>query len=610
MRIALAILSLILLSPAHAQDALVNWRGARQVIDRDFADDLQELVVWCRSQGLQQQAEQTFDRYRQRDLQRMYLYPPGEATMPEPDESETGQWQQKLNEVHRAQGQRIFELAQRAAEANAGGEAFRLLNEVLYFDPDHAEVRRMLKHRRVDEGWRVASDKISVRTGRDAHKAFGWPAQSYLVVRTPFFEIVSNASEERTVVLAEKLERWHAIWRQVFFDYWSSAKVIQRWFDGKSSVNYPRRRFSVAFFRDHQQYVNILSRYVRGVDASTGYYDSRQQMSFFPDGDDPRTEDTWRHELTHQLFRESVRTKGEPFEQQFIWLDEGIAAWFESLADFGSYATVGGFDSRRMQYARIRLFHEKFYIPLQELTELGREGLQQHPDMIRIYAQAAAVSDMLMNDDMGAMSQSVCEFMRLIYAGKLKPGSFEELIGKSFAQLDSRYPQYLIAPSQQVENFLSQPQSRTELSLPSAELTVNAMKAIGECHHLTWLDLSRNVVDGNHVRPLENCKSLSQLFMIGCRVEPSTFEAMQRLPELDELELSVSSFGDEHAEAVAGLNSVTVVRAAATRIGDAGLAKLTKMPNLKTLDVSKSQVTTGGAQYFRQQRPEVTLTWE
>ena len=58
------------------------------------------------------------------------------------------------------QAERIFALAKRAAAAGAAGRAaFQLLNEVLYFNKDHAEVRKILGHRKTDDGWRVAPGK-------------------------------------------------------------------------------------------------------------------------------------------------------------------------------------------------------------------------------------------------------------------------------------------------------------------------------------------------------------------------------------------------------------------------------------------------------------------
>ena len=83
----------------EAQDKLLNWRGARATLDRDLADELQELANWCRSAGLQSQVEPTFAFYKKRDLGRMYVFPAQESSTPEVGSGSLGQWQTKINEI-------------------------------------------------------------------------------------------------------------------------------------------------------------------------------------------------------------------------------------------------------------------------------------------------------------------------------------------------------------------------------------------------------------------------------------------------------------------------------------------------------------------------------
>ncbi len=609
MRFLLFLLLAVFVPPcsATAQDSLVNWRGARATLDRDLADELQELASWCRAAGLQSQIEPTFALYQKRDLGRMYVFPAREESTPVPEAGPLGEWQTKLTEIRVRHADRIFELAKRAAKVGDGGEAFRLIHEVLHFDPDRADVRRMLDHRKRNDGWQVAQERINVRKSRVAHPQFGWPGGSYLIVRTPFFEIESNAGRDRTVALAEKLERWHTIWRQVFFDYWSNPRITKDMFNGQSKIKFRSKQpYRVVFFQNQQQFAKQLGRFVPGAEASSGYYSSSQRVAYFPDGD-LRTEDTWRHELTHQLFRESVRTKGEPFEDRFIWLDEGVATWFESLSDFGDYVTLGGFDSRRIQYARIRKFSEGFYIPLAELTSLGRAGLQKHPDMVRIYSQSAGVAEMLMNDDAGSMAKKVTEFLRLIYAGKLKSGSFEKLVGKSWTELDQRYTEFLGVDADLVKTHLSQPLTRTELSLPNGTLDQKAFEAIGQCHNLQWLDVSRNAVGGPQIQALNDCDQLSQLFLVGCVFEPATFRAMQSLDSLTELEMSGSNLNDGHLDELAKLGNITTLRITATSVSDIGIRKLATMSALRQLDVTRTNVTESGIQDLQRALPNLQI---
>ena len=73
--------ALVLPCPATAQDSQLNWRVARATLDRDLADELQELANWCRSAGLQSQVEPTFALYKKRDLGRMYVFPAQESLL-------------------------------------------------------------------------------------------------------------------------------------------------------------------------------------------------------------------------------------------------------------------------------------------------------------------------------------------------------------------------------------------------------------------------------------------------------------------------------------------------------------------------------------------------
>ena len=106
--------------------------------------------------------------------------------------------------------------------------------------------------------------------------------------------------------------------------------------------------------------------------------------------------------------------------------------------------------------------------------------------------------------------------MKLLYQGKLKPGSFESVIGKSFADLDKQYDQFLAVKSDQVEKFLTQPSRRTELALPGAGLSDLAFEQLAKCHNLQWLDLTANRVTGAQIQKLNGCDQLSQLFMTTC----------------------------------------------------------------------------------------------
>lgn len=584
-----------------------NWRAERMALESRFGDDLQEIGNWSRANGIPRQVDETFKVYQNRDLRRQYIFIPSEESMPTGPDNLLGEWLAKLNEAKVAHADRIFQLAQKASENEAGAVAFQLLHDVVHYNRDHEVARKMLGHKKTKDGWQVASDRYQQTTSRKEHDLLNWPAKSYIRVLTPHFEIESTAGPERTRYLATKLERWHLVWRQVFFEYWSTPGTIKRWFAGQGAQRESRKRFRVIFLKDRNEYLQQLMPIVNGIQVSEGYYSKDQRVSFFYDGTG-RVEDTWRHELTHQLFRESGGAKGESLEEQFIWLDEGIATYFESMTDFGSYVTLGGFDARRIQFARVRRILENFHLPMAELSELGREELQKRADIFRIYSEAAGLTDMLMNDDDGAYEQSLTEFLRLMYRGKLRKGSFPKIMNRSFADWDARYPKFLTVDSATVEKHLSQPERRTELSLPGADLQDEAFEAIAKCTNLNWIDLSRNSITAEQFIRLRPCKNINQMILTECQFTANALRGLELFPLLDELDLSGSSVQDVQLANFGNLKKLKTLRLTTTNITDRGLQHLAAMPNLTSLDISRTKVTQQGILQLRAKKPNLQIT--
>jgi hypothetical protein len=591
----------------QSADASINWRVERQSIEPLLANDLQEIADWCRQNGLQQQADETLGWQLPEDLERKYIFLPTESSRTAPETPLQKQWFDKLTVAIVSHGDRVFEMAKRSAAAGAGATAYQFLHETLHYNPDHEEARRILGFRKTETGWQAAAERIKSSPAKRPHPTMNWQPGTYLIVSTPHFDIASQADEVVTRQLADKLERWHDVWRQVFFEFWSRPTVVDRWLNGKGTSREPTKKFDVIFFANQEQYVSQLSSWVKGIEQSTGYYNDSAHASFFYASEDSTIHDAWRHELTHQLFQESVRSVKSPFNDEFVWLAEGIAMYFESLADFGPYVTLGGFESRRLQFSRIRKFREGYYVPLEELSAIGRTDFQQRPDMARLYSQSAGLTHMLMDGGNGASQSALTEFLKLLYQGKLKPGTFESVIGKSFADLDEQYNQFLAVKSDQVEKFLTQPDRRTELALAGAALTDRAFDAISRCHHLQWLDLTANQVSAAQIQKLADCDQLSQLFMTNCTIDAATLESLRVLKSLAELDLSGSSVTDQSLSALDSGSGLKILRLTRTKITDAGLNHLARLQELESLELAESGVTASGIAWLQSQRPQLKI---
>ncbi len=605
-------LLLVLIAAASSQTAFAqkrkatDWRAKRKVLDREFADELQDIAMWCRGSGIAQQVPQTFNIYHNRDLRRQYIYLPTTKKMPESRTGKLGEWLDRVGAVKIEHAAKIFELAKNAADEGANAIAFQLLHEVVYFDRDHAAARDILGHRDKGDSWQINTDRLKVKKKRPNHDLLKWKAGSYITVITPHFTIDSTAGEKETIFLGESLEQWHDVWRQVFFEYWTSASV-KRWMEKKGSFKEPKKRYNVVFFKDHQQYVNSLSQWVKGVEGSTGYYNQELQLSFFSAGNDPQNIDTWKHELAHQLFRETARARKSPFKERHLWLDEGIAMYFESLTDMDGYVTLGGFDSRRLQYARVRKLREGFFVPSGQLASLSQEQFQNRKDISSVYSQAAGMAHMLMNDERGMMQSNINEFMKVIHKRKVKPDSFEKLMGKSMSQLDLQYLKFLETSNNEVSDYLLRPELRTEMALPNADLSLSAFESIGQCKRLRWLDVTGSNVSAASISALKNCSQLKQIFLTRCSIEPTAFAKMNQLRSLEEIDLTASSVTSRDLAVLARATKLKVLRLTGTRITDAAVPALAQIQSLNMLDVSKTRVTAGAVASLKQALPGVNI---
>ncbi|MEM0926672.1 MAG: hypothetical protein AAGJ83_11585, partial [Planctomycetota bacterium] len=249
--------------------------------------------------------------------------------------------------------------------------------------------------------------------GRSAPRWLGWPVGTYAHVETPHLQIFSHANREQTIKVAEDLERVFWVWSQIFFPLWDRRNQVSLHLndfkDGSSITQLlndrparlrPRKKLRIVLFRDSDEYIETLRKDVPGIEASTGFYADERRTSFFFPSDDVDAEASQRHELIHQLFRESTLSGLDdrfPGETDRFWLVEGIAGYFESLVLAEGIATVGGWDSPRLQFARHRVFRRRQVVAFDSLANDGRRAVQTGGDLGTFYAFAIAYTHAVMD---------------------------------------------------------------------------------------------------------------------------------------------------------------------------------------------------------------------
>jgi hypothetical protein len=371
----------------------------------------------------------------------------------------------------------LFELAKRAAETGQLSFAFQWATEAVREDPGHAEGRRVLGYERRDGRWLTPYGVRMADAGKTWHAKYGWIAASdssrydagerfvagrWLSaldaatrhremkngwqLRTDHFLITTNHSLEAAAELAAKLERLHQVWRQLFAGFYLTEREVGALFSGERVPRRQVRPFRVYYHRTKRQYVAALrGRQPRIADTLGIYFDTHRQAHFFAGAEE--NAGTLYHEAVHQLFQESRPAARHIGGATNFWVIEGVATYFETLTEhfepqLGLYYTVGDSTAGRLPAAQDRLA-DGFYVPLGELTRLGKEDVQRHPDIAKLYSQSTGLTAFLMHSRGGRFREPLVRYLGAVYAGRDDGESLAELTGRRYSELDAEYRQFM-----------------------------------------------------------------------------------------------------------------------------------------------------------------------
>jgi hypothetical protein len=572
----------------------------RQKIDGDFRAALLELAARCDELKLPQQATVTRGWFIEGDPTRQYLFiPQADPTKPEADaETVVKQWHRKFLELREQHAAALFALADQQVNAGNGTAAYQLLHEALWHDPDHQGARKVLAIPA-----KTSSDRITRRAGTRTHPAFGWRRGRYWRIESQHYRITTNHSIKAGVELAEKLEAFHGVWRQLFFRYWSDTESLVERFAGRNAPLAKHHKLEVVLFRDRDEYVGQLQKHEPQIEMSLGYYMKGRQTAFFYSGDSS-VEPTWYHEATHQLFQELGDAIDDVGELSNFWIVEGIAVYMESLVSQEGYWTVGGVDADRLQYARFRGLTGEFFMPLVELVKLGREDLQRHEDIRSIYTQSAGLVHFLMDSHQGEHRRSLVDFITLLYLGRARNNSLAARCDESFEDLDSGYIQYLQVRDDDLKHF-NPPEHRRNLVLTRTSITDAGLSRLAGSRRLEWLDLSFTKVTDQGIAHLHDANSLRRLSLEGTKITDGALAIVTQLSQLEELDLSKTQISDEGLGQLVRLKNLKVLWLTNTEVTDTGILQLAALKQLEFLDVNQTKVTAEGLKELMEKLPRL-----
>lgn len=384
-------------------------------------------------------------------------------------------------DLRRAQAEALWELARQALGEDRPTLAWQLAWHVLREDPDHPHARRVLGYVQHEGTWLTAYEAEKARAGQVWHPRFGWLRRDRVAryergerlhkgrwisaaddarahaeidhgweILTEHYSVTTNHSLEEGVRLAALLERLYHAWHQAFAAYHVNKAALARLFAGARPRPAPKR-LHVVYFRNREQYVAALISEQPQINITTGYYSyTGRKAYFFAPGpnDDQADHTTLYHEATHQLFSEIRPTAQAVGTRGNFWAVEGVACYMESLRERDGTWSLGGTDATRFLAARHRLLEDGFYVPLAELAAMTMQDVQADPRISRLYSQAAGLAHFFMHAQQGRYRQPFVEYLSAIYAGRDQAGTLAQLMGRSLAELDREYREFMAAADQ------------------------------------------------------------------------------------------------------------------------------------------------------------------
>lgn len=565
-----------------------------------FAEKLAQLADKCDELMLDEQAQITRSWLVEQGSGRQYLFVPSDVDQHKPPDDAPDVvkfWYRKFMQLRSDHGAALFELAKATSEQGDGTTAYQLLHESLHHDPTQKDARRVL------ERGSPLSTRIARRTGTRNHPDFGWRRGRYWQIESQHYRITTSASAEAGVELAEKLESFHSVWQQVFFRYWSADESLAERLRGGNARLGSRKKLAVVLFADREEYVEQLQKYEPQIAMSLGYYMKGEQTAFFYAGDQS-VEPTWYHEATHQLFQELGNSIADVGELSNFWIVEGIAVYMESLVAHDGFMTLGGVDAERLQYARVRVLTGEFYMPLDELVKLGREELQTHQDIRRLYTQAAGLAHYLMDGENARHRNALVDFISMLYLGRAGPNTLASRCGVDLESLDRAYAKFLVVRDEDLAH-LNPPHAVKNLALGRTEISAAGIEMISGCTALEWLDLSFTQTTDAAMSHITKATDLRRLNLEGTVITDASLDIIARFSKLEELDLSGTKITDAGIGALSKLKQLKVLWLTDTEVSDNSLDELRGLTQLEFLEVSKTNVTADGIEHLKQKLPQL-----
>jgi hypothetical protein len=409
---------------------------------------------------------------------------------------------------------------------------------------------------------------------------------------TGHFSISTNHSAPAAQQVGAELEKLHDVWSQLFVRHWLAEGELKSRLEVGKPPPVARTKRQVVLFKNRDEYVGKLAPEIPAIELSKGIYVDTKQKVYLYWGD-AQIRPTWYHEATHQLFHEAGHVAPSVGIKENCWIIEGIAMYMESLVFRDGYCTLGGFDAERLQDARYRRTIEDFHMPLGALAKLGRDDLQKHPDVRKLYSESAGLTHFLMDDKQGKYRAALGEYIDAVYRGRDAADTLAKLVGAPLANLDIEYRGSLMVTDDDLANLNPSPHVPV-LRIARTAVTDKGLKHLAGHPELQTVDLSGLGITDAGLAFLADSVNLRELMLDGTTITDDSLAAIGKLKNLEYLDLANLPISDDGLAHLAGLKKLSTLYLTRTRVTDAGLKHLSGL-KLETLDVEGTAVTPAAA---------------
>ena len=247
---------------------------------------------------------------------------------------------------------------------------------------------------------------------------------------------------------------------------------------------------------------------------------------------------------------------------------------------------------------------DTLYLGYMPVTDAGVAQLRDLPKLQSLYLNSTRVTDACADSILALPSLNS---LRLA-ATKVTPAIVPKLkLHPNLALLE--VPE--LPFTQELASNLKQLPKLSGLQLHESWLTSEGLSALQQMP-LTTLGFRGEVTD-ERIKLLTALQQLKVLELVEFKgISPAGFRSLAALPRLNEIVFLRSPLSDEHMAALADLPHLTSLAINHSSkpnnpITDAGLEYLARMPKLKELNLSKTEITPAGVARFRTARPDVRL---